>query len=245
MIIDTHCHLDLYERPELIVKECEEQNILTIEVTNLPSHFEIGFPHVQFCKKVRLALGMHPLYAHNHEKEFPLFLNNIDKTSYIGEIGLDFSREGISTKEIQIKIFNKILKSIEGKKKILSIHSRRAEKEVLDLLIKYKISNAIFHWYAGPLYLIDKIIEAGYYFSINPAMTKSENGKKIISKIPSYRLLTESDGPFIKIEKEVIKPKDVSIVIEYLADTKNNTFLEIEKNIYNNFKTLVSTLKKD
>lgn len=244
-MIDTHCHIDQYQNPHQIISECESQNIMTIGVTNLPSHFEIGFPHVQFCKKVRLALGMHPLYAHNHEKEFPLFLNNIDKTSYIGEIGLDFSREGISTKEIQIITFNKILKSIEGKKKLLSIHSRRAEKDVLDLLIKYKISNAIFHWYSGPLYLIDKITEAGYYFSINPSMTKSENGKKIISKIPLDRMLTESDGPFIKINNEVIKPKDVSIVIEYLADNKNNTFLEIEKNIYNNFKTLTSMLKQE
>lgn len=242
-MIDTHCHIDQYQNPHQIISECESQNIITIGVTNLPSHFQIGFPHVEFCKKVRLALGMHPLYAHIHEKEFPLFLNNIDRTSYIGEIGLDFSREGISTKEIQIKTFNKILKSIEGKKKILSIHSRRAEKEVLDLLINYKISNAIFHWYTGSQSLINRIVESGYYFSINPSMIESENGKKNISKIPLNYILTESDGPFIKVNNKQIKPHNVSLVIDYLSKERNLTKVEIENVIFNNFKKLISSIK--
>ena len=242
-MIDTHCHIDQYQNPHQIISECESQNIITIGVTNLPSHFQIGFPYVEFCKKIRLALGMHPLYAHIHEKEFPLFLNNIDRTSYIGEIGLDFSKVGISTKEIQIKTFNKILKSIEGKKKILSIHSRRAEKYVLALLIKYKITNAIFHWYSGPLYLIDKITEAGYYFSINPAMIESENGKKIISKIPLDRILTESDGPYISVNNRQIKPNDVILVIEYLAKLHLKTIHDIENIICINFKRILLQLK--
>lgn len=243
MIIDTHCHLDLYERPELIVKECEEQNILTIGVTNLPSHFQIGLPHVKLCKSVRLALGMHPLYAIKHKEEFSLFLNNINKTSYIGEVGLDFSREGITTKEIQIKTFTKILENIQGKKKILSIHSRRAEKEVLELLVNYKIPNAIFHWYTGSQSLINRIVESGYYFSINPSMIESENGKKNISKIPLNHILTESDGPFIKVNNKEIKPWNVSLVIDYLSKERNLTSKEVENIIYNNYKSLLSKIR--
>ena len=244
MIIDTHCHLDLYDRPELIVQECERQNILTIGVTNLPSHFQIGLPHVKSCKKVRLALGMHPLYAKMHAKEFDLFLKNIEKTSYVGEIGLDFSWESIETKEIQINTFTQILKNVQSKKKILTIHSRKAEKEVLELLVKYNISSAIFHWYSGPLSLINKIVEWGYYFSINPSMIQSENGRKIISKIPLDRILTESDGPFIKINKEVIKPENVILVIDYLSKERNLTKKEVEKSIYDNFKRIINNIKK-
>lgn len=54
----------------------------------------------------------------------------------------------------------------------------------------------IFHWYSGPLNLIPQIIERGYYFSINEAMTQSVNGRKIISAIPKDRILTESDAPY-------------------------------------------------
>lgn len=243
MKIDTHCHIDQYQNPHQIIYECEEQNIVTIAVTNLPSHFQIGLPHTKLCKKVRLALGMHPLYASNHKEEFSLFLNNINKTSYIGEVGLDFSREGITTKEIQIKTFTKILENIQGKKKILSIHSRRAEKEVLELLINYKIPNAIFHWYIGSQSLINRIVESGYYFSINPSMIESENGKKNISKIPLNHILTESDGPFIKVNNKEIKPWNVSLVIDYLSKERNLTSKEVENIIYNNYKSLLSTIR--
>ena len=80
----------------------------------------------------------------------------------------------------------------------MSVHSRKAEKEVFELLQEYEIKNVIFHWYSGPLNLIDKIIDAGYYFSINEAMTVSISGRKIINKIPQNRILTESDAPFNK-----------------------------------------------
>ena len=61
----------------------------------------------------------------------------------------------------------------------MSVHSRKAEKEVFELLQEYEIKNVIFHWYSGPLNLIDKIIDAGYYFSINEAMTVSISGRKL------------------------------------------------------------------
>ena len=97
MIIDTHCHIDLYPNPRKVLQDCVKANITLLAMTNLPSHFEIGYSHFQSLRKIRLALGMHPLMADFHKKEFDLFLKNINKTSYIGEIGLDFSKEGIET----------------------------------------------------------------------------------------------------------------------------------------------------
>ena len=45
---------------------------------------------------------MHPLYAKQHIKEFKGFVRNLSRTSYLGEIGLDLPKEGISTKKIQL-----------------------------------------------------------------------------------------------------------------------------------------------
>ncbi|WP_411810922.1 Qat anti-phage system TatD family nuclease QatD [Chryseobacterium scophthalmum] len=243
MIIDTHCHIDLYPNPEKILQECVKANLTVISVTNLPSHFEMGYPHFKSQKRIRIALGMHPLFANLHEKEFKLFLKNISKTSYIGEIGLDFSKEGYSTKEIQIKTFTRILENIADQKKILSIHSRRAEKEVIELLDRYKIKSAIFHWYSGPLYLIDKITELGYYFSVNIAMTKSENGRKIIQKIPMNKILTETDGPFTKNNDVISKPIDVKNLHQYLSNVWAISSYEVEKVIERNFSNLVSNIR--
>lgn len=243
MIIDTHCHIDLYQNPSQIIKEFESMGMTAIGMTNLPSHFEMGYNHVLPFKKIRLALGMHPLYADRHFQEFNLFSKNISKTSYIGEVGLDFSREGISTKELQLKSFNYILNEIRGKKKILSIHSRNAEKEVLELLMENKVDCAIFHWYSGPLTLIEKIALNGYYFSVNPAMIKSKSGQEIISQIPKTKLLTESDGPFISVENRIVKPSDIKLVIFYLSNLWNISFDETENLIQNNFSDLISKIR--
>lgn len=241
-MIDTHCHIDLYDNPLQVAKECEKLGIVAIGMTNLPSHFEMGYRHLIGFKHVRLALGMHPLHAELHNKEMPAFLQHISKTSYVGEVGLDFSREGISTKEIQLRTFNIILRTLTSVNKVLSIHSRKAEKEVFSLLIEYRIKLAIFHWYSGPLRLIDEIVRSGYFFSINPAMVKSKSGREIIDRIPLNNILTESDGPFVEVEGKPARPKDVFLVHRHLAKVKGLDEEFIATEIKSNFKRILSSL---
>lgn len=242
-MIDTHCHIDLYKNPLEIARECEKLGITTIGMTNLPSHFNMGYEHLKGLKKVRLALGMHPLYAARHENEFPLFQKNLFRTSYVGEVGLDFSKEGFETKEIQKKSFEKILREVGGHRKLLSVHSRKAEKEVLFHLKQYDVKLAIFHWYSGPISLIEKIIDAGYYFSINTAMIKSNTGKSIIEQIPISNILTETDGPFIEYNGRIVKPQDVGSIEVYLAQHFLMTKEDMSLIIQNNFRKIISFLK--
>lgn len=242
-MLDTHCHIDLYPKPYDVLRECEKQDMTVLAMTNLPSHFEMGLPHVKLFKKIRLALGMHPLHVKKHNSEFPLFLKNLDKTSYIGEIGLDFSKEGYKTKADQLITFERILKIVSNQKKILSLHSRQAENEVFVRLKANKINAAIFHWYSGPLHLIRDIADAGYYFSINPYMIDKENGKRIISRIPIDRILTETDGPFTETNGMVSKPSDVFFVYKYLSELWGKSQKEVEYIVNSNFRQLVSFIK--
>lgn len=241
-MIDSHCHIDMYSNPLEIAKECENSGILTIGVTSLPSHFEKGFNHLLSFRKVRLALGMHPLYASQHAKEMKSFIRNLSKTSYIGEVGLDFSKEGLPTKELQESSFKAILKELKGKTKILSLHSRGAELEVLRHLREFNIKLAIFHWYTGPVALIDEIVDSGYFFSINPAMLRSSLGRDRIRAMPLDRILTESDGPYIEIQKRIIKPSDIKLTLDYLAVSNGLHFTQVEAIIDGNFKRLIASL---
>jgi len=243
MYIDTHCHIDMFKNPKQVLRTCESNRIITIGMTNLPSHFEMGLSHVRNCKYVRFALGLHPLLTERHKGEHIKFKRNVDKTSYIGEVGLDFSKEGISTKEKQIESFEYVLNEIKGKKKIVSLHSRRAESEVLTYLKKYEIKTAIFHWYSGTLTNLKDIIENGYYFSVNTSMINSQSGQKIISKIPSNLLLTETDAPYTKLSNRETEPEDVKYVIKYFAQLHKKTEKEIENMIYANFQTLINRIR--
>lgn len=233
-MIDVHCHFDMVQNPEKYIANNEQQKIITIGMTNLPSHFIMGFSHVRQYKYIRLALGLHPLLTKEHSKEYLKFKEYANNTSYIGEVGLDFSREGISTKDIQIKSFEYVLNCIKGQNKIVSLHSRRAEKDTLQMLLDNKIENAIFHWYSGSISVLESIVKSGYYFSINSAMTQSENGKKIISKIPKDLILTETDSPYIE-------NSNIKIVHTYLSNIWNVSEIEVEKKIASNFKKIIST----
>lgn len=241
-MIDAHCHLDLYPNPLSIAEESDRLGIWIISMTNLPSHFKIGYSHLRNFKRVRLAVGMHPLYADRHENELKLFSECLQYTSYVGEIGLDFSNDGIGSKEQQINSFKYVLKEISGKSKIVSLHSRRAEIEVLNYLKEYNIKNAIFHWYTGSISLINNIVRGGFMFSINPAMIRSKSGQEIIRNIPLAHVLTESDGPFIQYKGRLVKSDDIGDVEEFLAKIHNVSRDAISKVIATNFKKLVSGL---
>lgn len=228
MIVDTHCHFDMMPNPEAYISAREKAGDIVIGMTNLPNHFQMGQPHLKGFKHIRLALGLHPLLASENKREVALFKQLVDKTSYIGEIGLDFSREGLATKDEQISTLREMLATLKGKKKILSVHSRKAEKELLDMLCEYEIKNVIFHWYSGSVELVPRILAQGYFFSVNEAMCCSKNGRAIIEKIPIERILTETDAPYND-------RKNIEAVLNQLNIS--------EQNIYDNFKRLLGCLK--
>ena len=234
-MIDVHCHFDMAQNPEKYISDNEKKKIVTIGMTNLPSHFQMGANHVKNFRHIRLALGLHPLKAKDHAKEYSKFAEFVNQTSYIGEVGLDFSQEGFSTRVIQIKSFDYVLDCIQGQKKILSLHSRRAEKEILGMLIEKKIENAIFHWYSGSISILKRIIDSGFYFSINSAMVESENGRKIIKEIPKNLMLTETDFPFIE-------DGNISLIYNHISTIWGVSEIEVEELIDKNFKRLLQKI---
>lgn len=235
-MIDVHCHFDIVKNPELYIANNENNKIVTIGMTNLPSHFQMGVNKIKNYRYIRLALGLHPLLAKDHEKEYLKFKQCINETSYIGEVGLDFSREGITTKEVQIESFEFVLNCIEGKRKLLSLHSRRAEQETFSMLVDRNIENAIFHWYSGSLSILNKIVSKGYFFSINSAMIQSENGKRIISQIPRELILTETDIPFIE-------NSNINSIYKYLSISWDVSEFDVEKIIDENFRRLLMKIR--
>src|SRR5215207_5842038 len=104
-MLDSHCHLDRYEDAPAVAAEAARRGVFTIAVTNLPSHFRAGVPHVRRFAKVRLALGLHPLAAAEHAGELSDFEALFTTTSFVGEVGLDYSREGWATRQRQLETF--------------------------------------------------------------------------------------------------------------------------------------------
>lgn len=240
-MFDTHLHLDLFSDPKAILDNIETQKIYTIAVTNLPKVF---FNTKKLCEGfeyVRPSLGYHPELAFKFSKQLDLFFQLLDETRYIGEVGLDNQRKTIEDFSMQKQIFEKIIFACAEKaNKILTIHSRKAEKEVISIIGDNFPGKVILHWYSGSLRELEIALSYGFYFSINSAMTQSKNGLNIIKNIPLDRLLLESDSPFIGVNKESKVPYDVGIVVKQLAILNKCGSDILEQKIKNNFGRILA-----
>jgi TatD DNase family protein len=215
---DTHFHLDLFERPKEILEQIEKEKIYTIAVTNVPEVFEHTNTLVQGSKYVRAALGFHPELVYQYQNQVGKFLELLQQSRYVGEIGLDNYNKTPADYSIQKKVFEEIISACNvARKKILTVHSRRAEKDLISIIGANFSGKVILHWYSGSIKEMDKALSYGFYFSINYAMTQSENGRKIIERLPVERILLETDGPFIKIGNQPSTPLMSRLILDEIT----------------------------
>lgn len=240
-MLDAHCHIDLYEDPYETALNAERQQVYTLAVTRLPSHFLQAQIRLRNLRYVRPALGFHPMLVAENFDEINRFKSLLHLTRYIGEVGLDFSSGCDGEKEPQKEAFEHILSLIRGHDKILSIHSRKAEAEVLKLLLYYECRKCIFHWYSGPLSTLREIISNGFYLSINSQMLRTKAGRKIIEATSIDRVLTETDGPFVGTDGHVAQPADVALIEAGLTEIWTMEREKVSQVIMSNLKRLLST----
>ena len=214
MIYDAHCHLDLMDNMSGIIKEMQNSDISLFAVGTTPKAYD---REVQFCRNnphIKVGLGRHPQLISSGYDDMRLFKALFERSHYIGEVGLDFSKEYIQTKEIQMQAFRDIVKLCEQYgEKVVSVHSLKSANTVIDILREYKTQRSnkyIFHWFTGSIPQLEKVIELGCYFSINPRMLKTKSGIEVVKTVPISRMLLETDIPFTftvhyinEIEKEL------------------------------------------
>jgi TatD DNase family protein len=238
IFVDTHCHVESYARPLAVLEAAADSNVVTVAVTALPSEFERLDLELPRLRNLRLALGLHPLRINEaNEMELRLFERLLERTDYVGEVGLDFSQLGRATRLRQIEVFERILRSAAIQTKVLTVHARGAEEESIERLAQVK-ARAILHWYTGPLKHVDAALAAGLYFSVNPAMLVSRSGQRLLAALPPERVLCETDGPFTEIDGRPAEPRDVPRIVDALGRRWGVTTAEARERIFENLVVL-------
>ncbi|MBX3722410.1 MAG: TatD family hydrolase [Turneriella sp.] len=220
MLIDFHCHIDLYPNPKLIVDNIIQRQVRTLSVTTTPSAWKITNSLSHQSEFIRTSLGLHPQLAGERYSELALFENLLQDNPFIGEIGLDGSKESKHTLESQLKVFRHILWfSKKSGGRILSIHSRLAAAQTISELSEFRGAGvAVFHWFSGSLSELEAAIQLGSWFSIGHSMLGSKKGRELVRRMPRNRILTETDGPFTSIGSNSAKPWDVRKAISGLGE---------------------------
>ena len=98
----------------------------------------------------------------------------------------------------------------------------------------------VLHWFSGSAAEAARASSLGCYFSINQAMFRSERGLAVIKTLPIDRLLTETDGPFVEVDSNPIRPGDVAEAIRLLAMARGYDADSMRKQVVINFVALVA-----
>jgi len=216
-IVDTHCHIHHYPEPLHVAKEIQKAGIKVHCVTVKPSEFQNCQELFQNFENIISCLGLFPLNVKEEFKNLGFFLEELKKTSYVGEIGLDYSVTNEDELKLQREVFSTIVKECSNQGgKILSIHSRRSAEDVLKAIGCNFNGTAIMHWFSGEEKLVKGAPE-NVFFSINTAMIKSRQGKKILRALRPQQVLTETDGPYVQINEQPALPSNIINVVNALS----------------------------
>jgi len=240
-MIDFHCHLDLYHDPKVVLTKIVEKRFYVLAVTTTPLAWEGTFQLVGSAPRVRVAAGLHPELVSTRYREVDRLCALIRTTRYVGEIGLDGSDSHKHSLQLQQQVLKKVLKSCESVGgRIMSIHSRGATSLVLDMLeVHSRAGIPVMHWFSGTKAELRRAIDLGCWFSLGPAMLRTSKGRSLASKIPTDRILTETDGPFARYGKIQLMPWDTNKALLTLSELWNVTESEVQKQLLNNLRTLV------
>jgi len=220
-LIDVHAHLEeLSDLPDALsnAKTLGIKGIVAVgmDLDSNRKTLEIARFHRRF---VFPAIGFHPWKIRGDEIDGNLSFieNHLQECIALGEIGLDYKVN--VKKDLQLKVFRNLLDLSITYDKPVILHCRFSHKRTYEMVVERGIKRALFHWYSGPLDLLDKILESGYFISATPALTYSPPHQEAIKKTPIERILLETDTPVIYRGKES-RPIDVRISLEEVARLK-------------------------
>lgn len=162
-----------------------------------PSQQAAHFPFI------KLAVGLHPWWVSADEgclaEELCAFDGALPETRYVGEVGLDFSKRRIATRNAQLWAFRHIANACaKDGGKVLSIHCVKAYDDVLSILDNsgcFVSCACIFHWFSGSFPQLAQAVDAGCFFSVSARMLETKRGREYAKAIPLQKLLLETDAP--------------------------------------------------
>ena len=162
-----------------------------------PSQQAVDFPFIRF------AVGLHPWWVSVDEdclaEELRAFDAALSETHYVGEVGLDFSKRRIATRDAQLCAFRHIAGACaKAGGKVLSIHCVKAYDDALSILKSsgcLASCTCIFHWFSGSFPQLAQAVDAGCFFSVSARMLETKKGREYAKAIPLQKLLLETDAP--------------------------------------------------
>ncbi|RKD25048.1 deoxyribonuclease [Ammoniphilus oxalaticus] len=209
--IDAHLHLDQYPPAQLAALVDQWQHAGIAGVMAVSSDLASAYRTLELREKyptfVFIALGIHPeqpLPCERDQQElFSLLRGERNVISAIGEVGLPhyiYQEQTMSAPPAfadalkLLEQFCLLSNELDLPMLLHAVHERA--QVAFDLLQKYNIARAHFHWLKAPAATVDQLLRAGYFISVTPEVCYRERDQQLLARVPLNQLLIETDGPW-------------------------------------------------
>lgn len=237
-MIDTHAHLNSFSNlDELIDKMNDDGLDYVVNIGTTIKDSKQGVRFAEKYEKVYTTVGIYPEFSLDIKESDLVELERLarhPKVVAIGEIGLDYHRDGFDKKS-QKELFLRQLEIANKYGLPFCVHCRAAAEDVYELLsenkhlIKY---GGLMHCYSEGTAWADKFVELGMYISLSGNITYKKSDRAFLKTLPLDKILVETDSPYLTPEPfrgRRNEPKNVRFTLERIAKEIGITFEELEK----------------
>ncbi len=165
------------------------------------------------------AVGYHPwsLQAEQAAATLSQVREQLPRCVALGEVGLDYKVK--VPKKFQQEVFGQLLALAVEQDKPVVVHCRFSHQRAHAMVRAAGIRRAVFHWYSGPLEVLDALLADGYFISTTPALAYSPPHRAAAERAPIERILVETDTP-VSYQGRSSRPADLLQTIEHLGRIK-------------------------
>lgn len=245
-LIDTHVHLDMIPDVQNSVRRAIDANITGIVAVgmNILSNRKTMELAGQFPQMVLPAVGYHPwaIVEEDIDETIAFVEAHLKDCVALGEVGLDYKIK--VKKKVQQQVFESLLNLAAKHDKPVNVHSRYSFERALAMLRHAGIDRAVFHWYSGPIDILDRILDSGYFISATPALAYSSRHRAAIARAPVDQILIETDAPE-KYQGQVSEPAFLLRTLGELARLKKMPEEKIARFTAENAESFYGLKRKD
>jgi TatD DNase family protein len=205
-LTDSHCHLNfelLRNNLPQVLQNARENGVghmLCVGVTTekLPEVLALAHEHTNIFASV----GVHPDEQQGHDPSVEELVQLADdpRVVAIGETGLDYYRiKGDMT--WQQDRFRRHIRAARLTHKPLIIHTREAAADTIRLLQEEGAESVggVMHCFTETWETARAALDLGFHISFSGIVTfrNAESLRAVVNKVPSDRLLIETDAPYL------------------------------------------------
>ena len=247
-IIDTHCHLNdeaLYKDLDNVISRAQQAGVEKMIVIGWDkASSELAIKLAEQYDFIYAVIGFHPENIFDvSDKELyeVLNLSKHPKVVGIGEIGLDYHwTKDPDKREIQKEFFIKQIEYANKAKLPISIHSREAFNDTLEILKEHKpLYGGVMHCYSGSVENIIDIINLNLYIGLDGPVTftNAKTPKEVAAEVPLDRLVVETDCPYLSphpLRGTVNEPANITLIVDAIAEARDMSKKHLLDVLYQN-----------